>query len=180
RVEHLLHALEVGARIDQGRQQHVTRDPCGRIDEGLAGERGVHGPDASARGRSGMMRPSPSRPGAAAMPLAAPAPVARFDDVAAGHAVQFSRADRVIEAWPPDEVRPALAAVEEAVAGGAWAFGMLASEAAAGLDPQARVRAPRAGLPRVWFGLVTAPHAAARPLPTGQAFTRAPCAAVWV
>ena len=96
------------------------------------------------------------------MPLAAPAPVARFDDVAAGHAVQFSRADRVIEAWRPDEVRPALAAVEEAVAGGAWAFGMLAYEAAAGLDAQTRVRAPREGLPLVWFGLATAPDEAPR------------------
>ena len=113
------------------------------------------------------------------MPLAAPAPVARFDDVAAGHAVQFSRADRVIEAWRPDEVRPALAAVEEAVAGGAWAFGMLAYEAAAGLDAQARVRAPREGLPLVWFGLATAPDEASRPLTTGEGFTLAPWEADW-
>ena len=113
------------------------------------------------------------------MPLAAPAPVARFDDVAAGHAVQFSRADRVIEAWHPDEVRPALAAVEEAVAGGAWAFGMLAYEAAAGLDAQTRVRAPREGLPLVWFGLAAAPDEAPRPLTTGEGFTLAPWEADW-
>ena len=53
-------------------------------------------------------------------------PVARFDDVPAGRGLQFDRAERVIRADRPEQVRGALAAVEEAVAGGAWAFGMVA------------------------------------------------------
>src|SRR5699024_7298012 len=49
----------------------------------------------------------------------------------------------------------------------------------AGLDAQARVRAPREGLPLVWFGLATAPDEASRPLTTGEGFTLAPWEADW-
>ncbi|MDN5900629.1 MAG: chorismate-binding protein, partial [Brachybacterium sp.] len=99
-----------------------------------------------------------------------PAPVARFDDVAAGRSLQFSRAERVIRAHRPEQVRPALAEVEEAVAGGAWAFGMIAYEAAAGLDADARVHAPQEGLPLVWFGIAEAPDEQVSPLTTGEGF----------
>ena len=97
-------------------------------------------------------------------------PVARFDDVPAGRGLQFDRAERVIRADRPEQVRGALAAVEEAVAGGAWAFGMVAYEAASGLDPDARTRAPQEGLPLVWFGISGPPEERPLPLTTGEGF----------
>src|SRR5699024_10622652 len=103
-----------------------------------------------------------------------PAPIARFDDVAAGRSLQFSRAERVIRADRPEEVRPALAAVQEAVESGSCAFGMLAYEAAAGLDPDARVRAPQEGLPLVWFGIADAPDEDPPPLTTGEGYELGP------
>lgn len=111
--------------------------------------------------------------------MTVPAPVARFDDVAAGRSLQFGRAERVISAQRPDEVRPALAAVQAAVTGGAWAFGMVAYEAAAGLDPDARVRAPQEGLPLAWFGLADAPEEQVLPLTTGEGFEVGPWIPDW-
>ena len=111
--------------------------------------------------------------------MTVPAPVARFDDVAAGRSLQFGRAERVISAHHPEQVRPALAAVEAAVAGGSWAFGMVAYEAAAGLDPDARVRAPQEGLPLVWFGIAEAPDEQVLPLTTGEGFEVAPWVPDW-
>lgn len=107
------------------------------------------------------------------------APVARFDDVVAGRSLQFSRAERVISASRPEQVRPALAAVQEAVAAGAWAFGMVAYEAVAGLDPDARIRAGQEGTPLVWFGIAASPDAAAPPLSTGEGFEVAPWVSDW-
>ena len=111
--------------------------------------------------------------------MTVPAPVARFDDVAAGRSLQFGRAEQVVSAHRPEEVRGALAAVEEAVARGAWAFGMVAYEAAAGLDPDARVRAGQEGLPLVWFGIASAPDPKAAPLTTGEGFEVAPWVPDW-
>lgn len=111
--------------------------------------------------------------------MTVPAPVARFDDVAAGRSLQFGRAERVISAQRPDEVRPALAAVQAAVTGGAWAFGMVAYEAAAGLDPAACVRVSQEGLPLVWFGIADAPDEQALPLTTGEGFEVAPWIPDW-
>ena len=108
-----------------------------------------------------------------------PAPIARFDDVAAGRSLQFTRAERVIRADRPEEVRPALAAVQAAVASGAWAFGMLAYEAAAGLDPDARMRAPHEGLPLVWFGIADAPDEDPPPLTTGEGYELGPWVPDW-
>ncbi len=92
----------------------------------------------------------------------------RFDDLLAGSALVFPRADRVLVAREPDEVVPLLAEVERATAGGAWAFGYLAYEAAAGLDPGLAVpsRAPGETLPLAVFGLtgeVTTPPPIAPP-----------------
>ena len=98
-------------------------------------------------------------------------PLARFDDVPAGRSLQFDRAHQVITAERPEQVRAALAEVEEAVAGGAWAFGMIAYEAAAGLDPDARVHEPQEGLPLVWFGIADAPAQQPLPLTPGEGFT---------
>ncbi len=51
----------------------------------------------------------------------------------------------------PEEVRPALEAVEKAVADGAYAAGFLAYEAAPGLDPALTTKAC-ADVPLLWFG----------------------------
>ncbi|MDT0275289.1 aminodeoxychorismate synthase component I [Blastococcus goldschmidtiae] len=79
----------------------------------------------------------------------------RFDDLATGSALAFPGADRVLVAREPADVVPLLAEVERATAAGAWAFGYLAYEAAAGLDPGAAVppRAPDETLPLAVFGL---------------------------
>ncbi|GAA4519784.1 aminodeoxychorismate synthase component I [Brachybacterium paraconglomeratum] len=111
--------------------------------------------------------------------MTTPAPVARFDDVAAGRSLQFGRAERVVSAYRPEEVRGALAAVQDAVVGGAWAFGMVAYEAAAGLDSTARVRAPQEGLPLVWFGITDAPDEQVLPLTTGEGFEVSPWVPDW-
>lgn len=85
-------------------------------------------------------------------------PWARFDDLRAHTAVQCSAPYRVLVANRPDEVTRVLAEVEEATDCGAWAFGYVAYEAAAGLDPQLVVH-PSApwGMPLVWFGLCDEP-----------------------
>lgn len=111
--------------------------------------------------------------------MTVPAPVARFDDVAAGRSLQFSRVRRVIRADRPDEVRPALSAVQAAVDAGSWAVGMLAYEAAAGLDPDARVHAPQEGLPLVWFGIADGPDEDPPPLTTGEGYELGPWVPDW-
>ncbi|MEI4272560.1 aminodeoxychorismate synthase component I [Klenkia sp. LSe6-5] len=86
---------------------------------------------------------------------------ARFDDLVAGTAWLFRAPTRVVVARTAAEVRPALREVEAAVAGGAWAHGVLSYEAAPGLDPSLAVRGPEDGdPPLVWFGLSDGPTAA--------------------
>ncbi len=58
----------------------------------------------------------------------------------------------VVQAGRLDEVRPALARVEDAVAGGLFAGGFLCYEAAPAFDPACVTRAP-GPLPLLWFGL---------------------------
>ncbi|TFV56775.1 aminodeoxychorismate synthase component I [Geodermatophilus sp. DF01-2] len=79
----------------------------------------------------------------------------RFDDVAGGTARCFREASRVLVASEAAEVVPVLEEVERATDGGAWAFGYLAYEAAAGLDPGLAVapRPPGESLPLAVFGL---------------------------
>jgi para-aminobenzoate synthetase/4-amino-4-deoxychorismate lyase len=81
----------------------------------------------------------------------------RFDDLAAGTALAFPHADRVLVAHEPADVVPLLAEVQRATDDGAWAFGYLAYEAAAGLDPGLAVpqRGPGETLPLAVFGLTT-------------------------
>jgi para-aminobenzoate synthetase/4-amino-4-deoxychorismate lyase len=83
----------------------------------------------------------------------------RFDDVAGGTARLFPRASRVLVASTPDDVVPVLAEVERATDAGCWAFGYLAYEAAAGLDPGLTVAARPAddALPLAVFGLTDRP-----------------------
>jgi para-aminobenzoate synthetase/4-amino-4-deoxychorismate lyase len=83
----------------------------------------------------------------------------RFDDLVAGTALAFERPTRVLAAAERDDVLPVLAEVERATTQGAWAFGYLAYEAAAGLDPRWAVapRRPGDALPLALFGLSDAP-----------------------
>lgn len=108
----------------------------------------------------------------------------RFDDLVAGSALAFPGADRVLVAREPADVVPLLAEVERVTAAGAWAFGYLAYEAAAGLDPGLAVpaRAPDEALPLAVFGLsaqaVTVPPVA--PLPgRGRDYTAGPWRREW-
>jgi aminodeoxychorismate synthase component I len=89
---------------------------------------------------------------------AAPGGGARFDDLRAGTALRFPAPSCVLIAYQPEEVAPILDVVQSATSNGRWAFGFLAYEAAAGLDPGLAVHPPREGLPLAWFGLTTPPR----------------------
>jgi para-aminobenzoate synthetase/4-amino-4-deoxychorismate lyase len=84
-------------------------------------------------------------------------PWARFDDLVAGTAVRFPRAERVVAAWRAREVAPALDEVDRLTRTGRWAFGFVAYEAAPGLDPVLTCHDPVEGLPLVWFGIADRP-----------------------
>ena len=85
-------------------------------------------------------------------------PWARFDDLRAGTAVRCPPPRRLLIAERSDEVLDVLTEVERCTDTGAWAFGYVAYEAAAGLDPQLAVhRSTPMGLPLVWFGLCDEP-----------------------
>ncbi|OHV36642.1 MULTISPECIES: aminodeoxychorismate synthase component I [Pseudofrankia] len=87
------------------------------------------------------------------------APVyARFDDLSAGVAWEFPRTAFTLEAARPGDVTGLLADVEAAAADGWWAYGFVAYEAAAGLDPALAVDAPVPGLPLAWFGVSPPPR----------------------
>lgn len=99
---------------------------------------------------------------ASGLPLSSPAMrSARFDDLSGPRHQGFELVEPrgSILARSVDEVRGALERVEAAVAGGLWAAGLVAYEAAPGLDPGLAVRprppagAPFAELPLVAFGL---------------------------
>jgi para-aminobenzoate synthetase/4-amino-4-deoxychorismate lyase len=68
----------------------------------------------------------------------------------------FERPRRVIEAWRLDDVRPALAAAEQARAGGNWVAGFIAYESAAAFDDVLTTRVP-GEMPLVWFGVFESP-----------------------
>ncbi|WP_369135601.1 aminodeoxychorismate synthase component I [Modestobacter sp. I12A-02662] len=88
------------------------------------------------------------------------APWARFDDLRAGVALRCPSPHRVLVAVRPDEVVDVLAEVERATDAGQWAFGYVAYEAAAGLDPHLAVHGSTPmGMPLVWFGLCDEPLA---------------------
>ena len=104
-------------------------------------------------------------------------PWARFDDLRAGTALLCPPPSEILTATRPDEVAGVLQQVHDATEAGSWAFGYVAYEAAAGLDPQLPTRAPApGGLPLVWFGLCDEPTrvdpvtAAAAPLPDATAW----------
>lgn len=79
---------------------------------------------------------------------------ARFDDLRTNTALRFGHPDRVVTAHRPDQVAGALAELDRATAGGNWAFGYLAYEAAGGLDPRLVTHPPAPdGPPLLWFGV---------------------------
>ena len=65
---------------------------------------------------------------------------------------RFAGLEAVIRAETPEEVIPALAEVEAAVARGRHAAGYVAYEAAAGLNPDLP-HSRKGALPLVWFGI---------------------------
>jgi para-aminobenzoate synthetase/4-amino-4-deoxychorismate lyase len=83
---------------------------------------------------------------------------ARFDDLRAGVAWEFPAPARTLAASDLGEVPAVLAEVEAAVAGGSWAFGCFAYEAAVALDPTLAVGAPVPGLPLAWFAVCAPPR----------------------
>lgn len=93
-----------------------------------------------------------SQPGSAA-------PWARFDDLVAGTGLVFRTPHRVLVADCAADVAAVLREVDQATRQGAWAFGYLAYEAAAGLDPGLAVCArPSQAPPLVWFGVTSEPE----------------------
>ncbi len=88
-----------------------------------------------------------------------PSSRARFDNLAAGTALAFPRVIREAVAWRADEVAETITAVDEWCAGGGWAFGFVAYEAASGFDRTLATHPPLPGLPLVWFGLTLDPLA---------------------
>src|SRR5206468_6029066 len=84
---------------------------------------------------------------------------ARFDDLTGAEpSFRLVEPVGVLEARRPAEVPEVLEAAEAAASRGLWAAGLVAYEAATGLDPVLRVRArdeggPFAGLPLAWFAL---------------------------
>ena len=85
-------------------------------------------------------------------------PWARFDDLDAGIALLCPPPSRILTAVRPDDVAGVVQEVHDATEGGSWAFGYVAYEAAAGLDPQLPGGASSPGQPPlVWFGLCDEP-----------------------
>jgi para-aminobenzoate synthetase/4-amino-4-deoxychorismate lyase len=84
---------------------------------------------------------------------------ARFDDLRTGKALLCSPPSRILTAVRPDEVAGVLQQVHDATEAGSWAFGYVAYEAAAGLDPQLPGGSSAPGEPPlVWFGLCDEPE----------------------
>src|SRR3990170_5817200 len=84
----------------------------------------------------------------------------RFDDLVPGAERSFRLVEPVgvLEARRPSEVAGVLEAAESAASRGLWVGGLVAYEAAPGLDPElsTRVRPPDdpfAAMPLVWFAL---------------------------
>ena len=94
-------------------------------------------------------------------------PYVRFDSFdGRGRSWELRRPLGVIEATRPEEVEPALRAVEEAVAGGAHAGGYVTYEAAPALDRSLTTHTPREALPLVWFGVFAERREGVPPLGT--------------
>jgi hypothetical protein len=92
----------------------------------------------------------------------------RFDDLRSGMALRFPQ---IVGCLVARDVPTVLAEVERAMRAGRWAFGFVAYEAAAGLDPTLAVHEPADGLPLAWFGVTeTAEHVPVIPPPRGRGY----------
>ena len=104
-------------------------------------------------------------------------PWARFDDLHTGTAMYCPPPDRVLVAERVQDVANVLDRVQRATDAGRWAYGFVAYEAAAGLDPHLAVHDRRDGaLPLVWFGIGERPI---RVPPVSRADTGPPYRARW-
>jgi para-aminobenzoate synthetase/4-amino-4-deoxychorismate lyase len=104
-------------------------------------------------------------------------PWARFDDLRAGESLLCPPPSRILTAVRPDQVADVLQQVHDATQAGSWAFGYVAYEAAAGLDPQLPGGSTSAGEPPlVWFGLCDEPARVESLLPPPEA---GPPTAAW-
>ena len=96
-------------------------------------------------------------------------PWARFDDLRAGESLLCAPPFQVLTASTPAEVARVLQAVHDASQAGSWAYGYVAYEAAAGLDPLLPGRSTAPGeLPLVWFGLCAEPIRVPAPMPSSE------------
>jgi para-aminobenzoate synthetase/4-amino-4-deoxychorismate lyase len=100
---------------------------------------------------------------------------ARFDDLTpGGRSFRLTGPVGVLEARRPDEVPGVLAAAEAAAVRGLWVAGLVAYEAAPGLDPALAVRSrdeedPFAELPLAWFATFDGAEETALPEPRESA-----------
>lgn len=85
-----------------------------------------------------------------------------------GQAVRFSAPQRVVTAWQPEEVLPALAALDGARALGFWVAGYMGYEAGYALEPRLRVLMPQSKSPLLAFGVYSGPE------PVGEVLTDLP------
>jgi len=84
-----------------------------------------------------------------------------LDDVAAGRLTAFGAPLAVIRADRPQELAPALAALESARGAGNYVAGYFSYEAGYALEPRLAARMPpKRGLPLLWFGVFGAPQTA--------------------
>jgi len=103
--------------------------------------------------------------------LLAVAALVRFDDLTPGRGSSFELIGPVgeLSAATVDEVRPVVAAAEQAAADGAWVAGFVGYEAAPAFDPALTVRctdsSPAGRTPLAWFGV----FGGKRPLPPPEA-----------
>jgi para-aminobenzoate synthetase/4-amino-4-deoxychorismate lyase len=105
---------------------------------------------------------------------------ARFDDLRTETAVRCPAPDRILVAERPEEVLDVLTEVERATDAGRWAFGYVAYEAAAGLDPQLAVHSSTPmGMPLAWFGICDQPIPVPPLEPARPTDVRAPGTAQW-
>ncbi|WP_328842708.1 aminodeoxychorismate synthase component I [Streptomyces sp. NBC_00258] len=84
-------------------------------------------------------------------------PWARFDDLRTGTALRCPPPFRVLAGERPEDVPAILRQVDEATAEGSWAFGYVAYEAAAALDPKLPGGWQPGQPPLIWFGLCDEP-----------------------
>ena len=98
------------------------------------------------------LRAALEREGTVLLDAAVPDP-----DSARAEARLFTSPASEITAEGPDDVAPALAAIDDALAAGAWVAGWIAYEAGYALEPRLRTHQPAGAGTLLWFGVYDAP-----------------------